>query len=110
MVRVDARFWFDLTAAGLPAAAMDSAEHHPLLRASHEAGAGLVGPDVGTPITAVDRPDGRRVAWVCRAPAGRTPAGRCPGAATGSDHHHPGTSHLRTPTDLRHYDRRRATT
>jgi hypothetical protein len=55
-----------LTAAGLPtdlADVMESAEHDPILRASHEAGIGLVGTHVGTPITAVDLPGGRRVAW-----------------------------------------------
>lgn len=85
MVRVDARFWFDLTAAGLPADladAMDSAEHDPLLRASHEAGAGLVGPDVGTPITAVDRPDGRQVGGSARSSPASPATTRPPASGT----------------------------
>lgn len=55
-----------LTAAGLPtglASVMESAEHDALLRASHEAGVSLVGTHVGTPITAVDLPSGKQVAW-----------------------------------------------
>lgn len=55
-----------LTAAGLPtdlADVMETTAHDPVLRASHEAGVSLVGTHVGTPITAVDLPNGRRVAW-----------------------------------------------
>lgn len=55
-----------LSAAGLPldlADTMESADHDPILRASHDAGISLVGPHVGTPIVAVDLPGGRQVAW-----------------------------------------------
>jgi hypothetical protein len=55
-----------LTAAGLPtdlADVMETDRYDRVLRASHEAGVGLVGPHVGTPIIAVDLPSGRRVAW-----------------------------------------------
>ncbi len=55
-----------LTAAGLPvdlADVMESAEHDALLRASHQAGISLIGTHVGTPITAIDLPSGRPVAW-----------------------------------------------
>ncbi|MFJ5923659.1 disulfide bond formation protein DsbA [Kitasatospora sp. NPDC092948] len=55
-----------LTAAGLPAELADAADtdaHDEKLRASHAEGIGLVGQDVGTPVIAVEGPDGDRVAF-----------------------------------------------
>lgn len=55
-----------LAGAGLPAALVDAAEsdrYDEGVRASHEAGIGLVGQDVGTPVIAVPGADGRQVAF-----------------------------------------------
>ncbi|MDH2426580.1 disulfide bond formation protein DsbA [Sphaerisporangium sp. TRM90804] len=71
-----------LADAGLPpemAGLAWSAEYDDAVRASHEAGIGLVGTHVGTPIIAADDPDGRRVAFfgpvISRVPRGER-AGR----------------------------------
>ncbi len=71
-----------LERAGLPRAlaqVMDSGEHDGLVRASHEAGIGLVGTHVGTPVVAVPGPEGVPVAWfgpvLSRVPRGEA-AGR----------------------------------
>jgi hypothetical protein len=68
--------------AGLPpglAEVMGSDAHDGLVRASHEAGIGLVGTHVGTPVVAVPGPDGVPVAWfgpvLSRVPRGEA-AGR----------------------------------
>ncbi|GAA2080379.1 Rv2466c family mycothiol-dependent reductase [Streptomyces albiaxialis] len=67
-----------LAGAGLPRALADAAwtdSYDAALRASHEAGVALVGTDVGTPVLAVEGPDGTgRVAGVfgpCVSPAPR---------------------------------------
>jgi hypothetical protein len=55
-----------VAALGLPealVAAGSSAEFDAELRASHAAGIGLVGQDVGTPVIAVPGPEGERVAF-----------------------------------------------
>ncbi|MET9292626.1 DsbA family protein [Streptomyces sp. NPDC003077] len=55
-----------LEEAGLPADLadfMESEEYDKELRASHEAGIGLVGQEVGTPVIAVPGPDGERIAF-----------------------------------------------
>jgi hypothetical protein len=70
-----------LERAGLPpelAGVMGSGDHDGLVRASHEAGIGLVGTHVGTPVVAVPGPAGP-VAWfgpvLSRVPRGEA-AGR----------------------------------
>jgi protein-disulfide isomerase-like protein with CxxC motif len=55
-----------LEEAGLPRALADAADtdvYDEALRASHKEGISLVGEDVGTPVIAVDGPDGNRVAF-----------------------------------------------
>src|SRR5581483_11846559 len=70
-----------LEEAGLPktlADAADSDAYDEALRASHKEGISLVGEDVGTPVIAVDGPDGSRVAFfgpvVTPAPKGEAAA------------------------------------